>query len=533
MAVRKGTTLNQYSGNLRETQMPEERMIQVEEREIVRRLYFRERHSIRRIARERRHARKTVRKAIMEVGPPRYQLGEVKPCPVLDRYKAIIDWWLKEDKHRPKKQRRTGHRIYERLVAEYGYRGGESTVRHYVGRQRKGLGELFIPLEFDPGSDAQCDWGEGLVIMNGRAIQVQLFCMKLSYSRKPFVMGFPRQRQEAFFEGHKQAFCWFGGVPHRIGYDNLILAVKRVLEGRNREEQTAFVAFRSHYLFDSHFATPGQAHEQGRVENLVGYVRRNFLVPAPEVSSFEELNQVLLERLRQEDQRRVLGEALTIGELWEQERPKLLPLPEYPYPCWVTRLVRANAYSLVACDSNHYSVPVEYAPRKLSLHASAWLVQIAWQDKVIAVHRRSYGKGEDIMEVEHYLPLLLQRPGAFPYAKPVRHWKMPLVYRQFLEALKEHRNGQTVREFLMVLALGRLHGRQQLEEALGEALKRGWASYQAVKGLMPEGRDEEVASSESGLSSRPHLEGVKVVFPSLSQFDRLRSLGLGTTQGRE
>lgn len=507
-------------------------MIQVEERETIRKLYFRERHSIKRIARERHHSRKTVRKAIMEPGPPEYRLREAKPCPVLEPYKVIIDRWLEEDRRRPRKQRHTGHRVYERLVAECGYGGGESTVRHYVGRQRKGLGELAIPLEFDPGADAQCDWGEGLVIINGQPIQAQLFCMKLNYSHKPFVMAFPRQRQEAFFEGHKEAFSWFDGVPHRISYDNLTLAVRRVLEGRRREEQVNFIAFRSYYLFDSHFATPGQAHEQGRVENLVGYARRNFLVPIPRVSSYEELNQVLLERLGEEDRHQVPGEALTIGGLWEQERSKLLPLPRYPYPCCVTRPVRANAYSLVAFDSNRYSVPVERAHLKLTLHAYAWGVEIAWHDRVIAVHRRSYGKGEEVMEVEHYLPLLLQRPGAFPYAKPIRRWEMPPVYRDFLEALKAHRNGQAVREFLLVLALGPLHGRQRLENALDEALDKGWVSYQAVKQLMPQGGDEGIPSPGTDLSSRPRLEGVKVVFPSLSQFDRLRGQGPRQVEGR-
>jgi len=500
-------------------------MVKVEEKEIIRRLYFRERHSIRRIARERHHSRKTVRKAVLDPGPPAYHLNGARPCPVLGPYKAIIDRWLEEDRHRPRKQRHTGHRIYERLVAEYGYRGGESTVRHYVGRQRQGLGDLFIPLEFDPGSDAQCDWGEAQVIMKGQPLQVQLFCMKLNYSHKPFVMAFPRQRQEAFFEGHQEAFSWFDGVPHRISYDNLTLAVRKVLEGRNREEQAAFIAFRSHYLFDSHFATPGQAHEQGRVENLVGYARRNFLVPVPRVSSFEELNRVLLERLREEDGRRIAGEALTIGELWEKERSWLLPLPRYPYPCCVTRPVRANAYSQVVFDGNRYSVPVEYAPRKLTLHGYAWRVEIAWHDRVVAVHRRSYGKGEEVLEVEHYLPLLLQRPGAFPYARPVRHWQMPPVYREFLEALKERRDGQAIREFLLVLALGRLHGGECLERALREALGKGWVSYQAVRQLMPDGSGKEAPFQGVDLSSRPHLQGIKVVFPSLSQFDRLRGRG--------
>jgi len=117
--------------------------------------------------------------------------------------------------------------------------------------------------------------------------------MHLSYSRRTFVMTFPAQKQEAFFYGHVRAFEFFGGVPHRLSYDNLTAAVKPLVLGHVREEQRAFIAFRSHYLFDSHFCTPAQGHEKGGVEGSVGFSRRNYLVPMPRVSSFEELNQQL------------------------------------------------------------------------------------------------------------------------------------------------------------------------------------------------------------------------------------------------
>ena len=132
-------------------------------------------------------------------------------------------------------------------------------------------------------------------------------------------MSFPTQRQEAFFEGHRQAFEWYGGTPPRISYDNLTAAVCRVLHGRNRQEQEAFIAFRSHYLFESHFDTPGRPREQGPVESLVGYMRRNYLVPVPRVSSYEELNRMLLQRCSEDDQRHIRGEEITIGEAYLYE----------------------------------------------------------------------------------------------------------------------------------------------------------------------------------------------------------------------
>jgi transposase len=487
----------------------------VDEKEAIRRLYFIRRHSIRQIARERHHSRKTIRKALMDPSVPQYHLSAPKPCPVIDPFKGIIETWLEQDRRSPRKQRHTAHRIYDRLVAEYGFSGSERTVRHHVSKLRMDLEELAIPLEFDPGADAQCDWGEVQVYMDDEPITAQAFCMKLSCSGKPFVMAFPTQRQEAFFEGHDQAFHWFDGVPARVSYDNLATAVRKVLQGRNRQEQQAFTAFRSHYLFESHFATPGRPREQGRVESLVGYMRRNYFVPVPRVSSFAELNELLLQRLAADDQRGVPGKGVTVGEAWEEEKAKLLPLPHFPHRCCVSRPVKANRLSLVSFDSNRYSVPVEYGLSRLTLHAHAWRIEIACGDRVVAVHERCYGKDQDVMQVDHYLPLLLERPGAFPYARPVRRWDMPDTYRQLLDRLRERHNGDGVRQFLRVLMLGRICGAERLDHAIGQALEEGRADYDRVRQLAAgDGPPGEMPASR--------LAAVKVVLPDLSQYDRLR-----------
>jgi transposase len=494
-------------------------MIQVDEKEKIRRLYFIKRHSIRQIAREHHYSRKTVRKAIQDASIPEYRLSVPKPYPVMGPYLPIIERWLREDKYRPKKQRHTAHRIYERLIDEHGFTGCERTVRKHVSRLRQDFTEIAIPLEFDPGADAQGDWGEALVYLEGKPVTAQIFCMKLSYSGKPFVMAFPTQRQEAFMEGQKKAFEWFEGVPGRVSYDNLTTAVMKVLKGRNRIEQRAFIAFRSHYLFDSHFATPATPREQGRVENLVGYMRRNYFVPVPRVSSYEELNQVLLERLYKDDGRLSPGKDITIREAWEAEKSKLLPLPPFPHRCCISRPVKANHYSLVTFDGNRYSVPVEYQGSKLILHAYAWKIEIGCGDRIIVTHRRRYGKKQDVMEVEHYLPVLLKRPGAFPYAKPVR--QMPEIYLDFLKAISLHHNGDSPRLFLQVLALGRHWGRINLEEAMRQALREGRTDVERVRQILLVDEIEPVARN-TGL-----LEQVRVVLPDLSMFDLLRAAGAG------
>ena len=184
-------------------------MISVEDREKIRRAYFIEKKSLRQIAKELRVARKTVRKAIASAEPEPYTLSEPRSAPILGPYKDRIDALLAANEKLPVKQRYTGHLIFKELTMA-GYQGSESTVRHYVAQRRreKRRPKVYIPLEFDPGTDAQVDWGEAVAEIAGARVTVQVFYMRLCYSRKLFMMAFPAQKQEAFFEGHVQCQCW-------------------------------------------------------------------------------------------------------------------------------------------------------------------------------------------------------------------------------------------------------------------------------------------------------------------------------------
>jgi transposase len=273
-----------------------------------------------------------------------------------------------------------------------GYNGSESSVQGYAVKWRKDnrAPRVFLPLEFEPGQDGQVDWGEAQASIGGVSQTVQIFVMRLNYSRRVFVMAFPAQKQECFFEGHVQAFAFFGGVPARLSYDNLSTAVKVLTEGRIREENRAFIAFRSYYLFESHFCTPGQGHEKGGVEHSVGFSRRNFMAPPPQVASFEELNAYLLAECRREDERTVQGQPKTIGAMWAEERPLLRPLPLRHFECCVNREVTLNGYSQVTFETNRYSIPVEKARRQLSLKAYPFKVEIRSGTELIATHPRCY-----------------------------------------------------------------------------------------------------------------------------------------------
>ena len=500
-------------------------MIKVEKREEIRRAYFVENKSVRQIARELKCSRPTVRKAISSAEPARYTLKAPRPAPVLGLYKARIDELLAESERMPRKQRYTGHKICQ-VIGTEDYDGSESTVRGYIAKRRKEKKrpQVYIPLEFDPGTDGQVDWGEAVADIADERVTVQLFLMRLCYSRRLFVRAFPTQKQEAFFEGHVQAFHFFGGVPRRIAYDNLKAAVQRILEGRNRKEQESFIVFRSHYLFESHFCTPGQGHEKGRVEKGVGFSRRNFMVPIPRVASFDELNAHLLAACLADDQRRVDRQPVTIGEAWEVEKPYLLPLPERDFKCCVTRSVTLNGFGQVEFETNRYSVPAEDAYHNLVIKAYPFRIDVLCMSDVIASHPRCYDRKQDILDPQHYLPLLEQRPGAFDHAKPIRRWResWPPVYERLLAHLRaQWPDGRGVREFVRVLKLHQDHPADLIAQAIEQALEYGCAHADGVELCLHQLINPETPVSPIDLVRWPELVAVGTQTPDLQCYDRL------------
>jgi transposase len=287
-------------------------------REHIRRAYYIDHQTISQIAKDTHHCCDAVRNALADQPRKSYHLREERVGPRFQPFQKRVEDLLVENELLPSKQRYTNHKIFE-ILCEEGYQGCESRIGQFrAAWQRTHVSpELFLPLAFEPGQDAQCDWGEAIAVIAGVRQLVQIFVLRLCYSRRSFVMAFPTQEQESFFYAHVQAFTHFGGVPERISYDNLATAVKLVCDKkghRERHENRTFVAFRSHYLFESHFCTPAQGHEKGQVEHSVGFSRRNFLVPIPQVASFEELHQYLLTACLKDDERRLRGHTLTIRQ---------------------------------------------------------------------------------------------------------------------------------------------------------------------------------------------------------------------------
>src|SRR5712692_128877 len=504
-------------------------MITVENREAIRRAYYLEHKSIRQIAREHHHSRRTVAKAIKETEIQPYQHTTPKPTSVLGSFLNRVNELLTQNATSPRKQQYTAHKIYEILVAE-GYQGSESHLRRYVAGWRKEHQppHLYLPLDYDPGQDAQVDWGEAIAIIGGVRQTIQFFVMRLCYSRRTFVMMFPSQNQESFLYAHVQAFNHFGGVPARISYDNLATAVKLAFDKKDKRkkriENRTFVAFRSHYLFESHFCTPGAGWEKGQVESMVGFGRRNYLVPIQEAASFEDLNKVLLERCLRDDNRRVSRQGKTIGQAWEEEKPALLPLPAFEYECCETVTVRLTPYSQATYETNRYSLPVNRARREVLLKAYPFHVDIYAQAELIARHPRSYEREQDIFDPIHYLPLLEQRPGAFEYAKPLRRWKKdwPTSYHRMLADLKEKwPEGRGIQEFVRILHLHKDYPAELIEQAVEQALSYGCVHLDGVLHCLRQLTELKEPFKSLDLSDRPDLEKVGNQPVDLSRYERL------------
>ena len=228
--------------------------------------------------------RRTVEKMLRFSIPPGYRRDKAIRRPKLDAYTGIIDEILETDKLVPKKQRHTSKRIFERLRDEHRFSGGITIVKDYVFATKQRQREMFVPLSHPPGH-AQADFGEALAIIGGVERKIHFLVMDLPHSDTCFLKVYPAETTEAFCDAHVAAFTFFGGVPVSILYDNTRIAVARILGDGKRKRTRVFSELVSHYLFEDRFGRPGKGNDKGKVEGMVGYTRRNFMVPTPRFAS--------------------------------------------------------------------------------------------------------------------------------------------------------------------------------------------------------------------------------------------------------
>ena len=480
-------------------------MLKMVDIEFIRKKHFVDGWSVRRISRQLRLARQTVRKALHRTEPPRYEREHARP--VVGPFEPVIQRWLEEDLEAPPKQRHTAKRVYDRLVAEYGFTGHEASVRRAVARLRPKTAEVFVPLAVGWGQQAQVDWGQAVVHMAGQPVVGHLFCLRMRTSQVPFVWAAPTEKLEAFLEGHVRAFDWLGGAPATCLYDNPKTAVVRILAGPNRQEHEVFSSLRAHYLFESVFCRPAEGHEKGAVENLVGYARRNALVPIPDVASWDELNAHLLAWCERERRR--------LADRWVSEAAALRPLPPVGFRPALTRLAPVSPSSLVRVDQNRYSVPGRYVGRTLLVRVFTERIE-AWDgDALVAEHARCYGRGETVMQIEHYLPTIARKPRAATHAAVVE--QMPTIYGQVRTRLcGAHLEGY--RDFAAILLLHREFPAEAVQAALEEAWDRDCLSPSAVRQLVI---NHSAPPTPDPIALPPDLAAATVETPNLASYDAL------------
>ena len=439
--------------------------------------------SIRKASREFGLSRKTIRKMLEFSLPPGYERKKPVLRPKLGPWQGIIDQILVDDKSQSKKQRHTAKRIFDRLKAEHAFSGGYTIVKDYVRQARLTHKEVFVPLAHPPG-DAQADFGEALVVIAGVEQKAHFQCFDLPHSDDCFVIAFPAESTEAFLEGHNQAFAYLGGVPRTILYDNTRIAVKEIAGGGERRPTEAFSALQSQYLFAAKFGRPGKGNDKGNVEGLVGYARRNFLVPVPRVASWEELNAHLAAQCLKRRERKLWGHTETIAERFERDREKLLPLPPAPLEACEKRTTRASSQALVRYETNDYSVPTEYGHRQVLVKAFVWEVVISCASEVIARHTRSYGREEMIFNPLHYLPLLEQKTNALDQAAPLQGWRLPEEFIELRRQMEARLGKRGRREYVQVLRLLETFSVEEVATAVRQALRYPAIAFDAVKHLL-------------------------------------------------
>ena len=356
-----------------------------------------------------------------------------------------------------------------------------------------------------PPGHAQCDFGEALVVIGG--VERKAHC---------FVKAYPAETSEAFLDGHVAAFAFLGGVPQSILYDNTRLVVAKILGDGRRQRTRAFTELQSHYLFEDRFGRPGKGNDKGKVEGLVGYVRRNFLVPVPSFESFDALNTYLEQRCLERMDAQLRGHTETIAQRMERDLDALLPLSPVAYDACDKQASGVSSLSLVRYRTNDYSVPVAYGYRDVLVRGYVDAVVISCGTEVIARHPRSYERDDFVYDPIHYLLLLERKPGALDQAAPLQSWELPDEFGTLRRLLESRMGRRGKREYVQVLRLLETFNQQEVHAAVKDAIHLGSLSFDAVKHLVLcrlEGRPPRL-----DLELYPYLPRVRVSTTSTQDY---------------
>ena len=446
---------------------------------VIRHKVLVERRSIRSVARELGVSRNTVSKYLQTSEPAR-KPSVPRPRPVMDKVAQRIDEILSQWAGRlTPKQRLTGSRLHRQLVEEH-YQVGITTVRDYLREKRRRMAEVFIPLIHHPGEEGQFDFFDVTVEEDGDAHRAWKLVLHLPYSGRDFVRLYDSCDQLSFLDGHVRAAAHFGGLPQRIVYDNLTVAVKR-RAGLAPELTGRFQALVSHYLFEPCFARPGEGHDKGSVEARGKGLRLQHLTPVPRGNSLSGISSALLSEVEAAWQGRVQRDGRRCWDLWQEELAKLLPLPERPFEARKTVLVSVSSKSTVQIGAATYSVPSGWARLEATAYVGIEDIRLVCRGETEVVPRQRRG-GKHI-RYRHYLSELARKPQAVRQVAPELVAELGEPYGR-LWSLLVGRYGSREAARVLSRVLGAVvdHGSQTVAEALETALEAGRCDLLALAG---------------------------------------------------
>lgn len=447
-------------------------MLVVESINKIRMKYHRKGESIKEIVRSSGLSRNTVRKYLRNnETQAEYQRKRVVK-PKLGEFKGLLDEWLTAEDKLPKKERSCAKKLFVKLQAG-GYVGAYDSVQRYVKEFKKGLPSLskvFVPLTFAVGEAYQFDWSTEKVELGGVIQTVHVAHFRLCYSRKSFIIVYPRESQEMLFDAHIKAFEYFGGVPLRGIYDNLKTAVDLIFIGKERQFNRRFLELMSHYLIEPVACTPAAGWEKGQVENQVGNMRQGIFVPRLKAGDWDDLNQAVMQKVEAIEGKRLHPEFSnkSIAEVFSEERKALKPLP-VAFRAYLERECRVSSTCLVQVDRNRYSVDCHYANQVVSVRLYANKIVVVAENKTIAAHPRHFGRDQVIYNPWHYVPILARKPGALRNGAPFKEFDLPDAIEQMQQKLMKQKGGD--RDFVKILQAIPLHGMEEVTTACELALE--------------------------------------------------------------
>jgi transposase len=413
----------------------------------------------------------------------------------------------------------TATQIFQRICEE-GFDGGYSIVKRYVRKVRPPKSPAFLKLSFAPGECAQVDWGSyGAVDVGSTRRKLSFFVMVLCYSRMMYVEFTVSQTMEHFLGCHQNAFDFFGSVPKKIMVDNLKSAVLKRIVGQTPVLNPKYLDFANHYGFSIAPCNIGKGNEKGRVENAVGYVKKNFLagLNIPDFSAIGPaarnwLDAIANVRIHGETRQKPL-------HLFEKERPFLNPLPVNPFDIATVSQVRASSQFRITIDTNRYSVPAEYSGTRLTLKTYPDRLCVYSKDKLIARHVRSYDRYQDFEDPDHPKELLNQREKARDQKIFMRFLTLSPKAEQYYRKLEQRRMNphHHVRK---IVALSEIYDPDAVARAMEDAFTFEAFSSEYITNLLEQRSRSLPEPGALHLTRREDLLQIKVGQPDLTIYER-------------